>query len=159
MEGCTHRYLSYAKFYLSLLQQNEKASTTNVTQVKQGSEPEEFWKLWNVEIESTEKYKKNPDYDSWFIDIEDAEQKLVLEKPLVYSMDKKKMMQGGEDEEKKMREMKPRLYTYNIVRIIRFVGFQKEINFRQYFTLTIFPKMEWFVFAIKTNRKYISGKE
>ena len=98
--------------HVALLQKYEKAPA-EVEVVKKGNEDAAFWTLWGLSADSEPKYKVNPEWDSWFADIEVAEKTRPKEKPMVYTMGKTKLAVVKEDEElQKLREAKPRLYTY-----------------------------------------------
>jgi hypothetical protein len=101
-----------AQKQIGLLQQYEKAPS-DVEYIKQGAESKDFWLLWNLKQDPEIKYQQNSDWDSLFADVELAEKNKPNEKPLVYTMNKSKLAPSSEDEElQKLREQKPRLYTY-----------------------------------------------
>ena len=106
------RFMEKAAAHVSLLQKHEKAPA-EVEQVRQGKENAAFWALWGLTADPEVKYKVNNDWDTWFADVELAEKSRPKDRPMVYSMGKAKTTTGKEDEELlKLREMKPRLYTY-----------------------------------------------
>lgn len=82
--------------------------------ISQGKETPEFWALWGLSSEPELKYRVNPDWDFWFADVETAEKTRPKDgRPLVYTIGRTKQMAAKEDEElQRMRELKPRLYTY-----------------------------------------------
>jgi len=101
-----------ANAHIALLRQYEKAPSEQEI-IRQGKETPAFWEIFGLTTEPELKWKINSDWDNWFADVEVTEKTRPKEKPLVYSMGKTKLVTVKEDEDLiKMREAKPRLYTY-----------------------------------------------
>ncbi len=102
-----------ARAHVALIQKHEKAPI-EVQEIRQGKEPAEFWAEWGLSAPPEPGCKVAPECDFWFADIEAAEKARPKDRPAVYTMGKSKAGTNEKDEEElaKMREMKPRLYTY-----------------------------------------------
>jgi len=97
--------------HIALLQKYEKASSTYEV-IHQDKEDLLFWNLWGLSSPPETKYKVNPEWDDWFEDVKKAEAR-PKEHPAVYTLGRCQATIDEEEEElKRQREMKPRLYTY-----------------------------------------------
>lgn len=101
-----------ANSYIALLQKYEKAPATHEV-VYQNKEDPFFWSLWGLSSAPEPRYRVNPQWDYWFEDAKKAEETRPKERPAVYTMGRCLETNEREEEDlKKLREMKPRLYTY-----------------------------------------------
>jgi len=104
---CQYRkkYLEVANSHIKILQAYEKAPK-NLKSIEHGKEPESFWKLWQIKVAPHLVVDKISEWDSWYIDIEQAENEMKQKECMVYEQE--------EDirEIEETRKYKPHFYTY-----------------------------------------------